>query len=69
MSEPAPKTFMGDLADPPVSLLPLVARRHWVSWKWVLKDGRWTKPPFRATIPNNSPNPMILRRGAASPKP
>ena len=50
MSEP-PKTFMGDLADMPAPLLPLITRQHWLSWRWVLKNDRWTKPPYRADDP------------------
>jgi hypothetical protein len=35
--------------------------RNWVVWKWIKKDGKWTKPPFIATSPdkfakNNDPS-------------
>ena len=26
----------------------LKARDHWVNWRYHLKDGKWTKPPYRA---------------------
>jgi hypothetical protein len=45
-----PKTFSGDLAHLPQSLLPLTQQRRWVVWPWELrksKNGKekWTKPP------------------------
>jgi Protein of unknown function (DUF3987)/Primase C terminal 2 (PriCT-2) len=52
--EPHPKTYCGDIADPPAALSPLVLRDQWVCWKWQRNsNGRgWTKPPFRADFPN-----------------
>lgn len=43
-----PRTIQGDLGDLPAVFWPYKDRRVWVTWKWVLKDGKWTKPPFRA---------------------
>jgi len=46
-----PKTFICDVANFPAVLLPLIERHHWVAWRWVRKNGKWTKPPFRADDP------------------
>ena len=49
---PKPHTHKGDLANLPAALLPLIERRNWVVWRWVLDGkGRWTKPPYRADAP------------------
>jgi hypothetical protein len=48
-----PKTFSGDLADPPKALSPLGLMPNWLTWKWQLNgQGKWTKPPFRADNPD-----------------
>lgn len=39
-----PKPLRVDFAGIPTSLL---RYSHWVLWRYVLKDGRWTKPPFQ----------------------
>src|SRR5262249_34527153 len=51
--EPHPKTYSGDLADPPAALNSLCLRDQWVVWKWMRgKDGKgWTKPPYCAENP------------------
>src|SRR5262245_26203152 len=46
-----PKTYKGELADLPAALAPLIELPHWVVWKWIHKNGRWTKPPYRADDP------------------
>jgi hypothetical protein len=48
---PHPQTHCGDLANPPQALTPLCLAPRWVTWKWQLDNGRWTKPPFRADNP------------------
>jgi len=40
-----PKTSIGDVANFPAVLLPLIEKPHWVTWRWVRKNGKWTKPP------------------------
>ena len=46
-----PKTFIGDVANFPAVLLPLIEQPRWVAWRWVRKNGKWTKPPYRADDP------------------
>ena len=46
-----PKTFIGDVANFPSVLRPLIEQPHWVVWKWDRKNGKWTKPPYRADDP------------------
>src|SRR5262249_40086983 len=52
--QPHPKTYCGDLADPPAALAPLCLRDNWVIWKWQRSSSgnRWTKPPFCADNPS-----------------
>jgi hypothetical protein len=52
--QPHPKTHLGDLADPPAALSPLVLKDQWVNWRWLRNsNGRgWTKPPYCADYPN-----------------
>jgi hypothetical protein len=53
-----PSTIKGDLAHLPAALTPLTALDHWVLWKWELRKGVWTKPPYMATgrkAKNNDP--------------
>jgi hypothetical protein len=53
-----PHTLRGDLAHLPVALTPLMALDHWVLWKWELRKGIWTKPPYTAKgqhAKNNDP--------------
>jgi hypothetical protein len=45
---PKPTTVQGDLANLPAIWWPYQSRRVWVTWRWVFKNGKWTKPPFRA---------------------
>ena len=33
------------------ALRPLIEQPHWVAWRWVRKNGKWTKPPYRADDP------------------
>jgi hypothetical protein len=48
----APKTFSGDLADPPPALSALCQQARWVGWRWERgKNGKWTKPPYIARNP------------------
>ena len=47
-----PQTFAGDLHQLPAELTPLIAKPHWVLWRWEIvkdKDGqeKWTKPPYQ----------------------
>jgi predicted P-loop ATPase len=57
-----PKTHQGNLAELPPALARLKREKRWVGWKWIRrKDGKWTKPPYRADEPNrpaksNDPN-------------
>jgi hypothetical protein len=54
-----PKTFQSDLAHLPLALAPLIALDHWVLWRWELRKGIWTKPPFMTTgrhAKNNDPS-------------
>ena len=46
-----PRTYIGDVANFPAALLPLIEQPRWVVWRWVRKNGRWTKPPYRADDP------------------
>jgi primase-polymerase (primpol)-like protein len=56
-----PKTYNGDLANPPHALTPLIICSRWLIWRWEqAKNGNWTKPPYQATDP---------RRHAANNKP
>jgi len=49
-----PKTFSGDLADPPKALAPLCLQNRWVPWRWELaKNGKWTKPPYIGRNPSH----------------
>src|SRR5262245_37351896 len=47
-----PKTFNGDLANPPIALAPLFLCSRWVVWvvwRWEqATNGEFTKPPFCA---------------------
>jgi AAA domain-containing protein len=48
-----PKTFGGDLADPPSALSSLCLQDRWVTWRWELgKNGKWTKPPYIGRSPS-----------------
>jgi hypothetical protein len=51
-----PKTYNGDLANPPLALEPLFLCSRFMIWRWILttnKKGeqKWTKPPFCAADP------------------
>src|SRR6516165_6595829 len=52
-----PKTVCGDLHHLPAALAPLIARPHWVLWRWEraknkrTKEPKWTKVPYQ---PNGS---------------
>jgi len=55
-----PRALKNDLAHLPAALTPLTALDHWVLWRWELRRGKWTKPPYVATSPstpakNNDP--------------
>jgi hypothetical protein len=56
-----PKTYNGDLANPPQALTPLIICSRWLIWRWEqAQNGNWTKPPYLATAPgrhaaNNNP--------------
>lgn len=43
-ANPKPKPLMVEFAGIPPSL---VGYPHWVLWRFVLKNGRWTKVPFQ----------------------
>ena len=51
MIDDFPKTYNGDLANPPPALTPLFLCGRWVVWRWEAKNGRFTKPPCIATDP------------------
>jgi hypothetical protein len=66
-----PRTFSGDLANLPAALEPMIGIPNWVVWRWELKDGRWTKPPYMAKSPgrhatNNNPETWADYRLAAA---
>jgi len=67
-----PRTFNGDIANPPPALTPLCLTPHWVLWKWQLGErGKWTKPPFRSDSPEqfaktDDPETWSDRRAAVS---
>src|SRR5262245_40494083 len=49
-----PKTFSGDLANPPKALASLCLQDRWVDWRWERgKNGKWTKPPYIARSPGH----------------
>src|SRR5262249_47050786 len=49
-----PKTFSGDLTNPPKALASLCLQDRWLGWRWEhSKNGKWTKPPFIARSPNH----------------
>ena len=55
-----PNKIETNLDNFPAALAPLCEIDHWVLWRWVLRKGKWTKPPFMATVPkcnakNNDP--------------
>jgi len=60
MTEDFPKTYNGDLANPPLALTALFLCSRWVVWRWEAKNGKFTKPPCIATDP---------RRHAANDRP
>jgi hypothetical protein len=47
-----PKSQNADLANLPAALAPLCQLPHWVLWRWVLRRGKWTKPPYTPTGAN-----------------
>jgi primase-polymerase (primpol)-like protein len=47
-----PQTFNGDLASLPPALAPLMQLPCWVVWKWEQRKSKWTKPPYRASDPD-----------------
>ena len=67
-----PKTFCGDLADPPAALAQLCHKPHWVVWKWQRNGkNKWTKPPFYAPEPvhraaNNRPTTWSTHHAAVA---
>ncbi len=66
-----PKTYNGDLANLPPALAPLCQIDHWVVWRWELKNGKWTKPPYMAANPgrhaaNNDPATWASYQAAAT---
>jgi hypothetical protein len=49
-----PRTWCGDLANPPRALVPLLEQRHWLIWSWQRgKNRKWTKPPRQAKPPHD----------------
>jgi hypothetical protein len=53
-----PHTLKGDFAHLPAALAPLTALDHWLLWRWELRRGNWTKPPYMTTgrkAKNNDP--------------
>jgi hypothetical protein len=46
-----PTILRGDFTEPPAALAPLRARPQWAIWRLTWRNGRWTKPPFRANDP------------------
>ena len=47
-----PTTYIGNLANPPRALAPLVERRQWAVFRWMRQRDRWQKPPFMAAQPD-----------------
>ena len=47
-----PKTFIGDVANFPAGLRPLIEQFGWLVWRWVLKNGKWTKVPYCSDDPS-----------------
>ena len=47
-----PRTYNSDLKHLPGALLPLTNQKRWVGWRWVWRNGRWSKPPFRVDDPS-----------------
>jgi hypothetical protein len=47
-----PETFTRYEAEPPIALFPLLQMPNWCVWRWEQKNGKWTKPPFRASKPD-----------------
>jgi hypothetical protein len=44
-----PVTVQADLENLPAVFWPYRDLPVWVTWSWVFKEGRWTKPPFQPT--------------------
>ena len=67
-----PKTFSGDLANPPKALTSLCLQDRWVGWRWERgKNGKPTKPPYIARSPSqhastSDPQTWGSRRDAVS---
>ena len=70
MQNTPPRTYSGDLADPPRALAALIEQPRWVCWRWQPgKTGGWTKPPFCCDDPtrhalNNEPRTWGTRNAA-----
>jgi len=71
-SDPHPQTVAGNLAALPPALAPLCDQKRWLVWRWTRgKNGKWTKPPFRAAQPdqhaaNNDPETWSDHGAAAA---
>ena len=53
MAQIRPKTYSGDIADPPAALATLCQQDRWVCWRWERGKNGWTKPPYIAAAPDN----------------
>ncbi len=47
-----PLTYVADLAQLPKPLEHLTKLKRWVVWRWELRKGKWTKPPFQCAHPS-----------------
>jgi putative DNA primase/helicase len=66
-----PGTLKSNLARLPSALAPMTALDHWVLWRWELRKGVWTKPPYVAASPsthakNNDPTTWRPYRAAVA---
>src|SRR5262249_51240669 len=62
-----PHTLRAALASFPAALTPLTALDHWLWWRWELRKGIWTKPPYTTVggrAKNNDPATWTSYRSA-----
>jgi hypothetical protein len=66
-----PNRIATNLENFPLALAPLCQIAHWVLWRWELRKGVWTKPPYMAANPrrkakNNDPATWSTYQTAAA---
>ena len=66
-----PNRIATNLENFPLALAPLCQIAHWVLWRWELRKGVWTKPPYMAANPrrkakNNDPTTWSTYQAAAA---